>query len=153
MYWESWNWFILVDINKQLIACIMLRYYDNNLPKLFNLFFEYESDCHSYNTRTEQHIHIQPVKTCWTKTNMINRSNYYEWYLESRYVFWICVWKYFHSCRKVGTSFLFIICMVFCIHQIIYNLERSFNVLSNMWIAVQTRQLAFHVLYYTDCTR
>ena len=52
----------LVDINKYLIGRFMFRYCNGSLSKLFNSFFEYNSDYHNYDTRTAQHFHMPPVK-------------------------------------------------------------------------------------------
>ena len=52
----------LVDINKYLIGRFMFRYCNGSLSKLFNSFFEDNSDYHNYDTRTAQHFHMPPVK-------------------------------------------------------------------------------------------
>ena len=64
----------LVDINRYLIGRFMFRYCNGSLPQLFNSFFEYNSDYHTYDTRTAQHFHIPPVKTDLAKTGIKYRG-------------------------------------------------------------------------------
>ena len=54
-------------INKYLIARFMFRYCTNNVPVLFNSYFECESDYHNYNTRSAQHFHATQVEQIWQR--------------------------------------------------------------------------------------
>ena len=64
----------LADINKYLIARFMFRYCNNNVPELFNSYFEYNSDYHNYNTRSAEHFHAPKVKTDLAKTGLKYRG-------------------------------------------------------------------------------
>ena len=63
-----------VDINKYLIARFMFRYCNNELPVLFNSYFEYNCDYHNCNTRSAEHFHTSQIKTDLAKTGIKYRG-------------------------------------------------------------------------------
>ena len=66
--------FRLTDINKYLIGRFMFRFCNNQVPVLFQSFFTYNHEIHSYGTRSAQHFHIPQIKTNFGKTGIRHRG-------------------------------------------------------------------------------
>ena len=47
----------LDDIYNKAIPLYMFRYFNNNLPSFFNVFFCLNKDIHKYNTRSSSNVH------------------------------------------------------------------------------------------------
>ena len=57
----------LDDINNEVIALFMFRYFENNLTSSFNDFFCLEKDVHQYNTRSSTNDHTIQARTNYEK--------------------------------------------------------------------------------------
>ena len=51
------------DINKYMIGRFMHRWYNRNLPEMFNEYFEYVSNVHNYVTRQSIHLYVPYMRT------------------------------------------------------------------------------------------
>ena len=81
----------------------MFRYYNKNVPELFNSYLEYNSDYHNYNTRSAHLFHAPQIKTDLAKTRLK-----YRWA-----IIWNAVQKhciYFDTSESILIKFLELVC-------------------------------------------
>jgi hypothetical protein len=64
--------FLRIDDLSKLQTCeFMYKFYNNQLPSVFNDYFTTNSEIHSYNTRRAKDFHLFSVKTCSRKKSII----------------------------------------------------------------------------------
>ena len=63
------------QINKEKVALFMFRYFNKMLPSAFDAFFTLNKDLHNHNTRSSAKIHINYIRTNYSKHSIKYRGS------------------------------------------------------------------------------
>ena len=63
------------QINKEKVALFMFRYFNKMLPSAFDAFFTLNKDLHNHNTRSSAKIHINYIRTNYSKHSIRYRGS------------------------------------------------------------------------------
>ena len=63
------------QVNKEKVALFMFRYFNKMLPSAFDAFFTLNKDLHNHNTRSSAKIHINYIRTNYSKRSIKCRGS------------------------------------------------------------------------------